>query len=58
MGKPLAYTGWIVPKATKWEVYRRGKSLGIIETDWAFANDYWSKRARLTGEQIRLKAIF
>lgn len=37
-----------------WEVIRGRTSIGIIETNFAFASAYWSERSRVTGLNFHL----
>lgn len=38
-----------------WRVFMNGKDLGIVESNFAYANDYWRERSRITGDRFILK---
>jgi len=49
--KALGETG----KADSWKVFINGKDVGIIETNWEYANKYWAKVAVAKKAVIELK---
>jgi hypothetical protein len=40
-----------------WKVIVNGKDSGIVETNYAYALQYWSYRAKVTGKKIKLKRV-
>lgn len=42
-------------KADSWKVFINGKDVGIIETNWEYANKYWAKVAVAKKAVIELK---
>lgn len=38
-----------------WKVYCDSKYIGIIETNYEFAYEYWKKRSQSTGKKYTLK---
>lgn len=42
-------------KADSWKVYINGKDVGIIETNWEYANKYWAKVAVAKKASIELR---
>jgi hypothetical protein len=40
-----------------WLVYRNGRHIGIVETNYAFASRYWAERARRTGARFTLVPV-
>lgn len=41
-----------------WEVWREGNFIGLIETNYEYAVEYWDERSRLTGQKFKLKEVF
>lgn len=37
-----------------WDVMVNGQRLGITETNYAYASQYWAQRSRVTGKRYQL----
>lgn len=42
---------------TSWKVTRNGKDLGIIESNYPYASQYWEERSRQMGKYFKLVPI-
>lgn len=37
-----------------WRVHKNGKPLGIVESNFPWASQYWAERSRISGNIYRL----
>lgn len=44
-------------KISSWEVWHRGEFLGIVETNYRWALEYWLNRRTVDGEAFKLKEV-